>query len=118
MHNILRNLQIRSEKERRIRDHIPEVASLEQYQYDSLQFEDGIRLLILEPGNFGEALKAKLSCVRLGSPLYYEALSYCWGGDIRDKAIIVNGAELAITTNLFAALQTLRPEKSPRVLWA
>lgn len=38
----------------------------------------------------------------------FEAVSYCWGSDVRDKTVIVEGQVLRIATNLEAFLQKLR----------
>ena len=52
-----------------------------------------------------------------GNSHVYEALSYCWEGNIRSNLITVNGCELGVTKNLYAALQQLRDRQIPRTLW-
>lgn len=56
--------------------------------------------------------------VPLNSAGRFEALSYRWEGSL-ENAIEVNGAELAVTQNLFSALKALRAQSGglPTPLW-
>ncbi|CAG8295894.1 unnamed protein product [Penicillium salamii] len=47
----------------------------------------------------------------------YEALSYCWEGNVRSESIALNGCEFGVTRNLFAALQHIRDPQLSRTLW-
>ncbi len=47
----------------------------------------------------------------------YEALSYTWGGLEKPYTIEVSGKEMAVTKNLFQALQHLRLDGQDRILW-
>ena len=48
----------------------------------------------------------------------YDALSYCWGEDVRSSAIICNGHTLEITPSLFGALQeVLKVGMGNQPLW-
>lgn len=47
----------------------------------------------------------------------YEALSYVWGSEVRYHTIRVNGCDLAVTSNLHAALLHLRNHRLQRTLW-
>ncbi|KAJ1336161.1 ankyrin repeat domain-containing protein 50 [Microdochium nivale] len=53
----------------------------------------------------------------------YEAVSYAWGSDARTYSIAVNGADFAVTHNLFAILSHLAPslpsqaDIAKRTLW-
>ncbi|KXT09429.1 hypothetical protein AC579_2522 [Pseudocercospora musae] len=49
----------------------------------------------------------------------HECLSYCWGDRTDTSAIIINGHEVQVTTNLVAALKHLRAESSAerKLLW-
>jgi hypothetical protein len=79
---------------------------------------NSIRLLTLLPGE-GPTLKATIFCVDLSSIPVYEALSYVWG-DMEAKAsyfIEIEGTHMEITPNLYHALQALRVEENPRVIW-
>lgn len=51
----------------------------------------------------------------LADPPQYDALSYRWSGS-HGHTITVNGAELPVTGNLFAALHSLRQTSGPRPL--
>lgn len=77
------------------------------------------RVLQLEPAHSPEdPIVTHLIKARVDSPPMYDALSYRWeGGD--SQTVSVNGAELKVTDNLYAALRSLRREANPlpRVLW-
>ncbi|KAK4446269.1 heterokaryon incompatibility protein-domain-containing protein [Podospora aff. communis PSN243] len=47
----------------------------------------------------------------------FEAMSYAWGSADNPKSIHVNGRNLAVTCNLYAALARLRDHVLDRVLW-
>lgn len=49
--------------------------------------------------------------------IQYEALSYYWGGDKTPETIICNGISFPIGSNLFEALQALRPSNGDRYRW-
>ncbi|KAK4444611.1 hypothetical protein QBC34DRAFT_385135 [Podospora aff. communis PSN243] len=56
----------------------------------------------------------------LGSPQrthLYEALSYTWGADVRNKNIFIDGLPLPVTDNLHEALLFLRDRELTRVIW-
>ncbi|KAF2108782.1 heterokaryon incompatibility protein-domain-containing protein [Lophiotrema nucula] len=76
-----------------------------------------IRVLVLAPGELDKPLVATMEVVPFTSATY-EALSYCWGVDVRDKPLRVNGVEYWITSSLDIALRHLRPREGlPRRLW-
>jgi hypothetical protein len=76
-----------------------------------------IRLATLEAGSGSDPLCVKLSTVSLHDGPKYEALSYVWGDTTTRHEIIVDGVSMHITTNLGAALQSIRLSDSPRVVW-
>ncbi|RDA83825.1 hypothetical protein CP532_5134 [Ophiocordyceps camponoti-leonardi (nom. inval.)] len=47
----------------------------------------------------------------------YEALSYTWGRNDLTHRVMVNGQVLAVTANLYDALQHLRQWEQDRILW-
>ena len=47
----------------------------------------------------------------------FEAISYVWGSDKKDKSIQCDGRTIAITTSLWTVLRCVR-SNIPRVLWA
>lgn len=84
------------------------------------------RILVLEPGSYGEEISCSLvthSCAGTSSqdpdtgPLDYEALSYTWGDPSPKFVIKCNGQTLPIAHNLFFALQQLRHASTQRFLW-
>lgn len=56
-----------------------------------------------------------------GDPVEYEALSWCWGQEVKDRAIrILEGSKyyrLAVTRDLTLALKHLRHPHEARILW-
>ncbi|KKY30961.1 putative het domain-containing protein [Diaporthe ampelina] len=88
--------------------------------YDSVSLELGeFRVLQLEPAHDPEdPIVTHLIKARVDNPPMYDALSYRWeGGD--SQTVNVNGADLKVTENLYAALRSLRRESHPlpKVLW-
>ena len=90
-----------------------------RYTYDVLQHPDSIRVFELLPGQSGAPIKGKLLEVRKCDQPQYEALSYTWGKPsfphvITEATLLSN---IAVTENLFQALQALRYTDASRVLW-
>lgn len=89
------------------------------YEYTKLgDVSNQLRLLELAPDDSEQGcvqgeLKTKGRSEVQGK---YQALSYTWGSNIKDKAILIEGRELKITTNLLAALRRLRTS-GDRILW-
>ncbi|KAH8621277.1 hypothetical protein IG631_24050 [Alternaria alternata] len=78
---------------------------------------DNVRLLILQPGSFGDLIRCQLEQVSLSDRRAYEALSYVWG-DVNDtSSMSLDGVQYCITKNLERALRYLRRKDSPRILW-
>ncbi|KEZ45545.1 hypothetical protein SAPIO_CDS1879 [Scedosporium apiospermum] len=76
-----------------------------------------IRLMILEPGEDGDALSCTMKTMNLDNPVPYEAVSYVWGSTHRDHPIKVAGQTTYITTNLDSTLRRVRSRSRPRTLW-
>ncbi|KAF4819822.1 Heterokaryon incompatibility protein 6, OR allele [Colletotrichum tropicale] len=73
-----------------------------------------IRIIVLTPDeNPYHPIQCHLEQVPLGAATEYVALSYCWGGEMRE--IVVSGKRLWVTENLARALQELRRRKIYRV---
>jgi hypothetical protein len=88
-----------------------------EYQYDRLPPENSqIRTLTLQPGTGDEPLRCSLESSSLDSASY-EAISYVWGSNIKDKEILCEGRIVPITTNLWRVLKRVRSNE-PRTLWA
>lgn len=94
------------------------------YEYATIDKEASeIRLMTILPGVFGSEVRITIQNHLLTEshiPVY-EALSYAWGS--YEKSVKLRIAEfdgyrtLAVTSNLAEALQYLRYEDRPRVLW-
>ena len=99
-----------------------------------------IRLLILQPGEFSDPIRATLRNIHIPigdkydryrlpddedrRPLYpeYEALSYAWGSADNPKSIFIDGQGdnanvIRVTENLDVALRYLRYHRASRSLW-
>jgi hypothetical protein len=82
-----------------------------------------IRILTLLPGKFLSKIKINLETVQLSTEHVpdFEALSYTWGLSEDPVEILIEtkfGPQvLAVTQNLAEALQHLRYETAPRILW-
>ncbi|KAE9365013.1 HET-domain-containing protein [Stipitochalara longipes BDJ] len=91
---------------------------MERYQYNTLPGKDYIRTLTLFPGDKDTVPRCHISAVPFNQVEdNYEALSYCWGDSNNKVDIICNERRLAVTANLYDALQALRDAQKPRVLW-
>ena len=101
------------------------------YQYDVLRPASSpngqIRLLVLEPGEFGSPIHCRLQTVGLHAHPPFEALSYTWGSPLGKqsrgyfnegpKSITLDNVTRIISSNLGDALQRIRYTLSERVLW-
>jgi hypothetical protein len=62
----------------------------EQFRYKDLSDGDDARLLVLQPGQFGEILRGEIKHVTSLQREKYEALSYSWGKRTDAHEIILN----------------------------
>jgi hypothetical protein len=98
-------------------------AELNRFAYKALGPKHTIRVLILEPGSFGQPVTGSIEHILDDSNCAYDALSYVWGKTKSDQLIYLKSRlptlakEMLISTNLYAALQRLRYPKSSRRLW-
>lgn len=75
-------------------------------------------MLSLEPGSFGDDLICSLDVVEFEAVGKYDALSYCWGTAVFEKAITMNGRHgYLITKSLWRALQRVRQNDKAMRLW-
>ncbi|EGO56084.1 hypothetical protein NEUTE1DRAFT_110659 [Neurospora tetrasperma FGSC 2508] len=97
------------------------VQSQKQNLYHSVPLLRGqIRLLQLLPHeDEAAAIHCRLFRTTLDSrgTRLYEALSYVWGSGDKPRSIFVNGRELAVGGNLYAALLHLRDPSIERTIW-
>ncbi|KAK8060971.1 heterokaryon incompatibility protein-domain-containing protein [Apiospora saccharicola] len=90
-----------------------------QHRYAPLP-EGFIRLLELHPGKTGDVISFELHDVDLlGDPHIpsFDASSYEWGSKVGTVPVQCNQDRLLITPNCKAAVERLRYEKEPRILW-
>ncbi|KAK0929066.1 hypothetical protein LTS16_001935 [Friedmanniomyces endolithicus] len=104
--------------------------SSQQYVADdwkSLIYEDlpdhgrVTRVLRLEPGNFLDPLRGRLTVCTLaddGPSVKYVAFSYVWGDPSNRSGIIINERSIGIPTNLGRALRQIRSQEVAVSLWA
>lgn len=84
-------------------------SSRQKFRHLKLKGEGSIRLLetvSLDP----LAFKVVRTNINKRLKPEYVALSYVWGDPTRDHTIVVNGRNLAVTTNLYRMLKDLAPE--------
>jgi hypothetical protein len=87
--------------------------------YKPLVDKDEIRLLCLEPGDYGELrgeLRGELIHVHLDESPVYEAFSYAWGPPYKTCKIKLPDGILQITKSLFIGLISLRSRRKRRLL--
>jgi len=85
--------------------------------YTDLPNPTSIRLLTLLPTVVTDRLECRLQVYQnLQDAPTYEALSYVWGSEVKNRPLVCNGADMRITESLDVALRRLRGRDS-RVLW-
>jgi hypothetical protein len=90
------------------------------YQYEPLQSNQHIRVLVLQPS---DDPTSNLRCSIVQQDLDdrtedYDAISYTWGGQTPAIELDVDGLVLLITKNLASALQRFRSQRRVSRLWA
>ena len=100
---------------------LSELTAPDLYEFTPLQHADSIRLLTLHAGEFSEPIRISICEIRSGDGPKYEALSYTWatedGDSKRSSSVACDDKCIKATKNCEAALQRLRRQDSPRVLW-
>ncbi|KAF2835714.1 HET-domain-containing protein, partial [Patellaria atrata CBS 101060] len=93
------------------------------FDHNPLKAARHTRLIELQPRSAGDGLRCLLKTISIDEAPKYEALSYVWGLTTEGHSICVTQASsdrsgtLPITDNLYKALQWLRQEHEPRLLW-
>ncbi|KAH8668989.1 heterokaryon incompatibility protein-domain-containing protein [Xylariales sp. PMI_506] len=75
------------------------------------------RLLRLHPGATPDPIKADLITSSLRDHEPFEALSYVWGDTKNEEPISLAGKSTLVTRNLYEALDKMRRDSEPRLLW-
>jgi hypothetical protein len=90
------------------------------YTYDPIDLtQPTIRLARLLRGKSND-IQCEIFQAWLNQPediIPYEALSYTWGSTEMTDYVNINGSYLAVTQNLYLALQYLRFKNEDRILW-
>ncbi|KAK4464742.1 heterokaryon incompatibility protein-domain-containing protein [Cladorrhinum samala] len=91
------------------------------WKYTDVTGKQGLRLLVVEPGAFDDAIHCRLVHVRTDTRLEYEAISYTWadesGDATKSKTISISGTPFAVTANCEAVLRRVRRLSTPRIVW-
>ncbi|KAK6846093.1 hypothetical protein PG987_001281 [Apiospora arundinis] len=87
------------------------------YVYQALSARDTIRIIGLQPSEESSNIRITLRDYPVSSSPEFEALSYVWGTGVRDHVIECEGWGLAVTSNVFSALQELRLPAEVRYVW-
>lgn len=89
------------------------------YKYQAIDLDKpAIRLLRLLHGNSTDNIQCELFQAWIGQSeggMPYEALSYTWETIEKNATITVDGSNMYVTENLYAALQHLRFEEEDRI---
>jgi hypothetical protein len=87
------------------------------YQYETLKKPDHIRVLLLHP-TFGFR---PISCNLVQGPhmrlIFYEAISYTWGGNKLTQQIMVDGCTMKVTESVYEILSSYSSLFIPKLLW-
>lgn len=88
--------------------------------YDRPCYDETFRVVIIEPGSWGDAIKFSLES-RCFDPSFqhspYKALSYVWGANQVTETIQLDNCQVNVTLNLFCALYHLRHKEHRVIFW-
>lgn len=101
------------------------------YNYQPLAPNESIRVLVLHPplpsgtptdnaastNNNPADIRCSIENIRFGERRY-DALSYCWGGTVMSREIMIDSAPVSVTESLYTALVTVRDDIVPVRIWA
>ncbi|OHF01210.1 heterokaryon incompatibility protein [Colletotrichum orchidophilum] len=89
--------------------------------YQPLIFQTDIRLLTLEPGEFGDPIRCSLSLSSTSSMIDYDAISYTWAREDGmmewTQRITLDSRPFFVTANCETALRRVRSRGALRVVW-
>lgn len=103
---------------RRARQRRSDVVEAPPFNYTTVADDDVFRLIVLLPGNPSSAIECQLLLENALRPSRtYRCLSYCWGSEVRDAAILCDGFRFPVTKNLHRALRCLRQPKKNVLIW-
>ncbi|KAI1735241.1 heterokaryon incompatibility protein-domain-containing protein [Xylaria scruposa] len=76
-----------------------------------------IRVIRISPGTGEGSIRCKLEQLNLEDGSIYDALSYVWGKDDKNKVIWVDDQPFLITPHLYEILTNLRSRDTDKVIW-
>ncbi|GKT43370.1 heterokaryon incompatibility protein 6, OR allele [Colletotrichum spaethianum] len=89
--------------------------------YQPLESTTDIRLLTLEPGDFNDPIKCRLSLSSTASMIDYDAISYTWASEDGEmewtERLTLNSREFLVTPNCMMALRRVRSRGAEKVIW-
>ena len=88
-----------------------------KFEYDKLEGDRHIRLLILHRRKSTDSINCTLFEVSLDRAPTYEAISYTWSDSKEMLKIRVNGGQLEIPKNAHRILESRKSLWKPRLLW-
>jgi hypothetical protein len=88
-----------------------------KFEYDKLEEDRHIRLLILHRRKSTDSINCTLFKVSLDRAPAYEAISYPWGDSKEMLKIRVNGGQLEIPKNAHRILESRKSFWKPGLLW-
>jgi hypothetical protein len=104
---------------------ITEIEPTASFVYEPLNYEDSIRLLLLEPPTLEDPgmVRGRLEHTTLTHYEHeiiepYTALSYVWGDASMRKTVFIKDIPVQVTSNLYDALRDIRDERRVLRLWA
>lgn len=89
----------------------------EPFQYDALEGDRNIRLLLLHPRHASAPVKCSLFKIPLECAPQYEAMSYVWDNSSQRRIVHVNNGQIQVTANAYALLKERSSIWFPRLLW-
>jgi hypothetical protein len=87
------------------------------YDRDCPLHRNGMRILVLHPGDASEPINFLIGSEPLPTSLRYTALSYVWGPLSPTAQIFIDNLPFSITPNLHEALLALRKTDEYQTLW-
>nr|POE74659.1 heterokaryon incompatibility protein 6, or allele [Quercus suber] len=95
-----------------------EINDAAPYEYRTIADGHAFRLVVLLPGTGDSPIKCEMIWESSDRPRrQYKCLSYNWGTNIRDAAILCDGYRFPVTENLLKALRSLRRPKTNLLIW-
>jgi hypothetical protein len=100
------------------------------YKYEPIVADEELRVLLLEPGIYGQPLVGSLLVRKIGEMTYrdydwipqgdgneWDCVSYCWGSKNDYTYFSCDGRSLRITASVEDMLRHLRRPFMPRYVW-